>query len=119
MKKLIVALALISTSAMAATPASMIFNEVFLKKGTSGEMGFQLIVNRDMKTWCMGYGSQLTVGTFEVGEKIDGLADGLYKCEGKFVQIRQEHTTPIQAFEIGTCSEINSADLKAECPPKK
>jgi len=118
MKKLILGLALLSTSAMAAAPSSMIFNEVFLKKGT-GEMGLQLIVNRDVKTWCVGYGSQLSVGTFEVGEKVDGLANGLYKCEGKFVQVRAEHTTPIQAFEIGTCSEINPVELKADCPPRK
>lgn len=119
MKKLIMSLALVSTSAMAATPTSMIFNEIILKKTNSKELGLQLIVNRDTQTWCSGFGSQLSIGTFEVGEKIDALAEGLYKCDGKFVKVRTELSSPAQAFEIGTCSEINAVELKADCPPKK
>ena len=107
-----------STTALAA-PVSMTFDQILLKKSSIENAGTVLTVNRELKTWCMGLGSQLSVGTFEVAEKLNTLVDGLYTCEGKFVKLTSDHSTPVQGFEISSCTEINAVSLKADCPPKK
>lgn len=118
MKKFMLLLALSTTTAMGASE-SITFNQIILKKTSIENSGTILTVNRDLKTWCMGLGSQLSIGTFEVAEKLNNLSDGLYSCEGKFVKLTSDHTTPVQGFEISSCTEVSAVSLKTDCPPKK
>lgn len=121
MKTLLATLALtLSASAFSAQAPSMAFSEVIIKKdNTVNELGINYRTNRSVKTWCTGMGSPIGIGSFEAAEKLDGLADGLYRCDGKFTQVPNERQNPIQVFAINGCTEVNPAELKADCPPIK
>lgn len=118
MKTLLVTLALtLSASAFSAQAPSLTFTEIYLQKNSEeNDLGIQYKVNRDVKTWCRGFTSMITFGAFEVAEKLDNMADGFYRCDGKFVQA--SNPGAIQVFAINGCSEVNAAELKAECPIK-
>jgi hypothetical protein len=122
MKKFIVLLALVSSSAFAVEAAPLAFNQMFVKKASVSEVGIHFVTNRTVKSWCTGTGSPMSIGSFEAAQAIDALADGLYSCEGKFVQVPGERSNAIQIFEIGNCSLVNAVDLQTSCPtpaPKK
>ena len=115
MKTLLVTLSLtLSVSAFSALAPSLTFNEIYLdKNGQENDLGIQYKLNRDLKTWCRGFTSTITFGAFEAAEKLDNMADGFYRCDGKFVQA--SNPGAIQVFAINGCSEISRVELKADC----
>lgn len=121
MKTILATLALtLSASAFSAQAPSSAFTEAYIKKNnTVNEMGINYTTNRTLKSWCTGMASPIGFGTFEAAEKMDSLADGLYRCDGKFVQVPNERQNAIQIFAINGCTEVNPAELKADCPPIK
>lgn len=121
MKTLLATLALtLGASAFAAQTPSAAFTEAYIKKdGKVNETGVNYRTNRTLQSWCTGMASPISFGAFEAAEKFDGMADGLYRCDGKFVQVPNERQNPIAVFAINGCSEVNPAELKAECPPIK
>lgn len=118
MKMILATLALtLSTSAFTAIAPSSAFTEAFIKKDNKvNDTGVHYRTNRTLKSWCTGMASPVGFGSYEVAEKMDALSDGLYRCEGKFVQIPNERQNPIEIFAINNCIEVNSAELKADCP---
>jgi hypothetical protein len=123
MKKLIMlSMFILSSSLFAAEAKLLTFNKLILKKSAVSDIGVHYVTNRSIETWCLGSGSSMSLGNFEAAQTIEALADGLYSCEGKFVQVPGERTSSIQVFEIGSCIATNAVELKAECPtpaPKK
>jgi hypothetical protein len=117
MKKLILgSLIALSTSAFSAETQTLTFNSMIVNKMGPNDMGITYVTNRNVKSWCTGAGSPMSFGTFEAAQTIEALADGLYSCEGKFVQIPNLRSNPIQVFEISTCTLANPKDLKTDCP---
>lgn len=121
MKTILASLALsLSASAFSAVVPSLSFTEAYILKSSQvNETGVHYKTNRTLRTWCTGMGSPIDFGSVEAAEKLDGLSDGLYRCEGKFVQVPSERQNPIKLFVVNGCSEVNPAELKADCPPIK
>lgn len=121
MKALLATLVLtFSASAFSAKVPSAAFAEAYIKKDSNvTETGINYRTNRTLKTWCSGMASPVSFGTYEAAEKFDNMTDGLYRCDGKFVQVPNERQNPIEIFAINGCSEVNPAELKAECPSIK
>ena len=121
MKTLLATLALtLSASAFSAQAPSLAFSEVYIQKNNIvNDAGIHFKTNRTLKTWCTGMGSPIAIGVFEAAEKLDNLSNGLYRCDGKFVQIPGDRQNPIEVFALNGCSEVNPAELKADCAPIK
>lgn len=118
MKTLLATLALtLSTSAFSAP--SLTFTETYIEKTSTGQYGIYYKTNRNVKSWCTGFGNPISFGTFEAAEKVDSLSDGLFRCEGKFVQVPGDRQNAAQVYAINGCTEVNPAELKADCPPVK
>ena len=117
MKTILATLVLtLSVSAFSAQIPSSAFTEAYIKKDNKvNDTGVNYRTNRTLKSWCTGMASPIGFGSFEVAEKMDGLSDGLYRCDGKFVQIPNERQNPIEIFAINSCTEVNPAELKADC----
>lgn len=120
MKTLLATLALtLSASAFSAQAPSLTFNELYIEKTSSNQYGIYYKTNRTTKSWCTGFGNPISFGAFEAAEKIDTLADGLFRCEGKFVQVPGDRQNAAQIYAVSGCTEVNPAELKADCPPVK
>lgn len=117
MKTLLATLALtLSVSAFSAQVPSLTFTETYIEKTSTNQFGLYYKTNRNLKSWCSGFGNTISFGVFESAEKVDSLSDGLFRCEGKFVQVPGDRQNAVQIFAINGCTEVNPAELKAECP---
>ncbi len=111
----LIAILALTSSAFA---SDMAFTEILLKKDSKNVDEIVYVATHSMDVWCKGYGSQIEVGSFEVAQNLDTLADGLYRCTGKFAQVPGPRSNPIHVFELDGCSAANANDLKLECSKK-
>jgi hypothetical protein len=118
MKTLLATLALTLTASAFAAP-SLTFTETYIEKTSTSQYGIYYKTNRNVKSWCTGLGNPISFGSFEAAEKVDSLSDGLFRCEGKFVQVPGDRQNAAQVYAINGCTEVNPAELKADCPPVK
>lgn len=118
MKALLATLTLTFT-VFSAQATSLILGEAYIQKNSNHPQGITYKAQDSLKSWCTGLGSQISFGAFEAAEKVDAMAEGLFRCEGKFVQVPGSRQNPIQIFSISGCTELNPVDLKTECPPIK
>lgn len=120
MKTLLATLALtLSASAFSASAPSITFNETYIEKNSANQYGIYYKTNRNLKSWCTGFSTQIAFGAFEAAEKVEAMADGFFRCDGKFAQVPGERQNAIQIYSINGCTEVNPAELKADCPPIK
>lgn len=121
MKKVFALLSVLVLSAPAmADVKPMTFDSIILKKDTKNQYGIVYVPNRQVEAWCLGQGSPMSVMTYEAAETMEKLEDGLFRCQGKYVQIPSDRTFPIQIFSIESCTELNPTELRAEsCKPIK
>jgi hypothetical protein len=116
MKNFIAFTAILASSSVFAKVETLAFTQIIISKDSHRATEIPYVANRSVKTWCTGYGSNLAIGSFEAAQTLDGLADGLYSCDGKFVQAQGERNNGLQVFEIAACHTVNSVDLKTDCP---
>jgi hypothetical protein len=114
MKKILMTLTLLilSAAAVSSEVQPMTFDSFYLTKDSKNAYGLVYVPYRNVEAWCAQRGSPLNLMTLEVAQAMDNLADGLYNCTGKFVQIPTDRMFPIQIFQIDTCTEVNANHLK-------
>jgi hypothetical protein len=107
----------LSLTAAATEIRPMTFDSILLTKNSKSTYGLVYIPNRLIEAWCAGFGNPMSVMSYEVAETMEKLADGLYRCSGKFLQVPSDRTYPVQIFQLDSCIEKNPVDLRASsCP---
>lgn len=117
MKKIILALScFVAANLSHAEPAPpLVFSEVLLKKELKNPYGITFITYVSTKFWCLKRGTAFDVGSYEAAVAINGLEDGLYRCEGKFARLPYD---PIRFFQVDRCVALDPERLKLECEKK-
>lgn len=116
MKNLLMLASLVFSAQAFSAQDPIAFNQLILKKDLANPYFVTFSANRTVKTWCTGFGSAISFGSFEAAQTVDTLADGLYSCEGKFAQLPGELRNGIQIFDIANCKVVTDVELKADCP---
>jgi len=114
MKKMFLsaALVLISTSAFAITN-QITYKQIVLDKNMQDQNGLALIASFSTQAWCNEIRGPAHFENFKTAQYVEGLADGLYLCDGEFV--RYPMSQPVDIFSINNCSPKTLADLNKNC----
>ena len=89
------------------------YSEMLIKKGyLSTPVAISFTSYMSVKLWCMKTGTAFDIGSFEAAKDLEKLDNGFFKCKGKFARLPFE---PIKAFEIESCSEVDTGELQVQC----
>lgn len=115
MKKLIFAFAFAaSMQALAAAPRALTLTEILLRRSTDRIGTIELVGNESVASWCTGLGQGIDIGSFAAAREIEALSNGLYICQGEFVNTPSRPR--IQIFGLRNCVSQDPDALKARCP---
>jgi hypothetical protein len=89
-------------------------NALITKQFPSADGNFLLVVNRDTAEWCTGHVCGLDLNSFPVAQALEGLADGIYSCDGQFVA--QPGTSRCQVYALSNCRAQDPNALRSSCP---
>jgi hypothetical protein len=110
MTKIVFAL-LVLITANVSNAKAITFSEVLVNKNIEPREGF-VTGYLTLKAWCLKVGISFEVGNFQAAKELEKLADGLYRCEGKFARLPFQ---PVKAFDIEKCTAVNSVELRKDC----
>ncbi len=110
--KNVIALALVTIASTFAFAETLTYTEVVLNKNNQDENGMFYLASPVAK-WCRDVTTVVQFSSFEAAQYVEGLNNGFYVCQGKFLS--GQFVAPLQIFSISKCSVEDPVKLKERC----
>jgi hypothetical protein len=117
MKKILVTASwtfFLAVAANSAYGAPLTSTETWITKTMNHIGNLQINGHRTLADWCANRGNAIEFGSFQAAQAVDALGDGLYRCEGEFVNTPEK--SQVILFQIDRCDLLVPSDLKKSCP---